>query len=209
MDVPRGMAAPSEASSQTKVASSDGIEREVSIEKVTNAIFSVLPEITPLIFNLTKRLDDRQLNTLETTVRLIIPITRAILKTQDGITQKEEGLLHDVEGYLGALISLLQERGKKVDTLQKSAGEPIPDYTDTLDDTELSPKPVQEPDASVPGRKEQTPSKSNQRQLEDSVFFSPVTFDRKIKNNSPQPYERKEVERKQLGRSFFALPGVK
>lgn len=203
----RGTAAPSEASSQTRVASSDGIQREISFEKITNVIISLLPKITSLIVKLTEGLDEGQWKQVEVMGKFLIPIVRAIVETEaseGGITPKEEALLNDLETYLGAVLSLLWERVKASRAIHKtSVGEPIPDYTDTLDDTE--PNPSHEHDFNIPVRKNETPSNnSNQRRSEDSVSLSPVVVKRKSKDSSPSS-ERRD-ERKDLGRKFFSLP---
>lgn len=207
-EVQRGTAAPTIAPSQTQ-SSLDSSQEDTSFERVTNVIISLLPKITPIVTELTEDFDERQLKTLETMTRFLTPIVRVIIQTQasdDGLTEKEEALLHDLETYFRVLVSLLQERREKLVTRKKSVSESIPDYTDDIGYNIPSPDLFQEHEVDVSVRKVQTPSSFNQRRNEKYVPSPTFVFPRRKK--LPPSAEHQTVEKIELGRSFFALPGI-
>lgn len=206
VEVYRGAASPSTTSSHHQTTSSDGKQKEISFEKLTDVIFLVLPEITPIVADLTKDLEEGQLKNLEVMIKIHIPIARAVVQTQageDGITEREEALLNDLETYLGALISLLQQRREKLDTNKKAITNPIPDYTHALDDSRPKSTLFHEHDIYNSKRKGQTPRETYQQPNEDSLPFNNKEKDT---TDSSTSAESQNGRRENLGHSFFSLP---
>lgn len=132
-----GVAAPYGTPSQHQQSTKENNLQEVNLENFADLLLPVLPEITPLALDFLKEMNERQLSDMETMIPFLMPIVRAIIKSQagaDGISQKEDDLLHEVESYVDILTSFIQKRKEKVIRLRKPAVLTIPDYTDMVYD---------------------------------------------------------------------------
>lgn len=119
-------------------ASSGNGQRSFDIRLVVDALFLALPEITPLLESLIEDMNDKQLENLESTMRLILPFMKAFVELQvgaDGIDQKEEDLLNEIEFISNALVTFVHKKKNRLTNLRQSTSlvpETIPDYTDLL-----------------------------------------------------------------------------
>ena len=132
-----GAAAPQGTPSQPPRETIQYIRNEVDLENIADIFFPLLPQITPLVLSFTRKMNARQLLNLEKIIRIFLPVVHIITMVQagaDGISEKKQNMLDELESYSKMLISFLQTRRRELDGPTKHAVIRIPDYIDLIDD---------------------------------------------------------------------------